>query len=240
MKLNSSNMEIDETKIKLFLERIKNKADRVFVISDTHFFHYNMLVYEPQRQIYAETHNSFEEFVVERWNDTVFDNDWVIHLGDFIMHRLIDFFQQYKLRGKKILIEGNHDAKRRYGALIKENFDIVIDGGNLIILDSKQNVNIVPTNNRRTNGMIVDVEKIRILFSHYPIYQYDEYDKTRIDILNKFYREYNCNLNIHGHVHFKDEVHYELCNVSVEKIDFTPKSILSILESYKSLLLSFH
>jgi calcineurin-like phosphoesterase family protein len=77
-------------------------------ISDTHFGHKNILEYEKESRPF----NSVEEMnnaIVDRWNGVVSDSDTVYHLGDFAFGRHnIDIAQS--LKGKKMLIMGNHDT----------------------------------------------------------------------------------------------------------------------------------
>lgn len=84
----------------------------IFVVSDTHFGHANMLKFtdsttgsriRPQ----WETVEDMNEHMIDRWNSVVRDQDIVYHLGDV-------YFAQGKeilprLRGRKRLILGNHD-----------------------------------------------------------------------------------------------------------------------------------
>jgi len=72
-----------------------------YLIADTHMGHKNICKY-CNRPI------GFEDIVMRRWQETVKDEDVVIHLGD------LSFEEEWvnrmgKLPGKKILIIGNHD-----------------------------------------------------------------------------------------------------------------------------------
>lgn len=84
----------------------------VFVISDTHFSHENILQFErsdftPVRPGFAN-YQEMDEYMVEKWNAVVKPNDKVYHLGDVTMKkRHIDVVK--RLNGKKRLIMGNHD-----------------------------------------------------------------------------------------------------------------------------------
>lgn len=80
---------------------------RVFVISDTHFGHENIIRYcnRPFNSV-----EEMDQIMFKRWNETVSNNDIVIHLGDFSFYgkdKTRELIQ--KLNGKKILIMGNHD-----------------------------------------------------------------------------------------------------------------------------------
>ncbi|MEJ5166466.1 MAG: hypothetical protein WHV67_05505, partial [Thermoanaerobaculia bacterium] len=81
----------------------------------------------------------------------------------------------------------------------------------------------------KINGFIAHFKSKRILFSHYPVYEYDKFDLEKIKTLRNLYEKYNCNFNIHGHVHNKPEVHQELLNVSIERIGFAPKKLIELI-----------
>jgi calcineurin-like phosphoesterase family protein len=80
----------------------------IFVTSDTHFSHANIIKYcnRPYKD-YTE----MNEKLIFNWNNVVSNDDLVFHLGDFQM--LDDYNILYdklsRLNGDKILILGNHD-----------------------------------------------------------------------------------------------------------------------------------
>jgi calcineurin-like phosphoesterase family protein len=80
----------------------------IWVISDTHFYHDNIIKYCGRPFSNAKEMN---EYIVEMWNSTVKDGDKVYHLGDVYMgnhegqvERLLS-----SLKGQKRLVLGNHD-----------------------------------------------------------------------------------------------------------------------------------
>jgi calcineurin-like phosphoesterase family protein len=83
----------------------------IFVVSDTHFGHANMLKFTRTDGSPAREFKSVEEMdecMVSRWNAVVGESDTVYHLGDVFFgdgHRHLG-----RLKGKKRLILGNHDA----------------------------------------------------------------------------------------------------------------------------------
>lgn len=80
---------------------------KVFIISDTHFGHENIIKYCNRPFASVE---EMDQIMIKRWNETVSNNDIVIHLGDFSFYgkdKTREIIQ--KLNGKKILIMGNHD-----------------------------------------------------------------------------------------------------------------------------------
>jgi len=82
----------------------------IFIISDTHFGHENILKFvdtegAPLRQFHDVHH--MNEHMVECWNKTVKDSDIVYHLGDVYFDKGYEILP--RLRGRKRLILGNHD-----------------------------------------------------------------------------------------------------------------------------------
>lgn len=86
-----------------------------FYISDTHFAH-DMIIGLCDRPFSSVA--EMDEKMVDAWNDVVGQNDIVYHLGDFCFGSpdyAAHIFHQ--LRGRKILILGNHDVDRKGHAL---------------------------------------------------------------------------------------------------------------------------
>ena len=84
----------------------------IYVVSDTHFGHANMLKFtdsatgERIRPLW-ESVTDMDEYMIQQWNKTVQDQDIVYHLGDVYFSNGRDILPQ--LRGRKRLILGNHD-----------------------------------------------------------------------------------------------------------------------------------
>lgn len=83
---------------------------RIFVISDTHFFHQNILKFH--RGKFADL-QEMHDHMIKEWNSVVSDGDIVIHLGDVAMqtstkkNEIKEIMSQ--LNGDKMLVLGNHD-----------------------------------------------------------------------------------------------------------------------------------
>lgn len=87
----------------------------VFLTSDTHFNHTNILTYEPISRPF-ETIEQMNATIIERWNSIVTPQDTVYHLGDFLMGQTKKSVYEEilsKLNGKIHLIIGNHDTPKR-------------------------------------------------------------------------------------------------------------------------------
>jgi calcineurin-like phosphoesterase family protein len=97
----------------------------IFVISDTHFGHENILNFKNEDGSNVRTFDSVEhmdEHMIEMWNKTVKDNDIIYHLGDVYFGKGYQVLP--RLRGRKRLILGNHDnAKSEY---LLNNFEKIL------------------------------------------------------------------------------------------------------------------
>lgn len=83
----------------------------IYVISDTHFHHKNIIKYCNRP---FPTVESMNEFMLDSWNQTVKPDDIVYHLGDVVMGRH-NYDVIKKLNGRKRLIVGNHDDIMKVG-----------------------------------------------------------------------------------------------------------------------------
>ena len=83
----------------------------VWVTSDLHFSHNNILKFEPEVRQFTDVQDMDEAMILE-WNASVKPNDTVYILGDFAFcHADKAAKIARRLNGHKILIEGNHDKK---------------------------------------------------------------------------------------------------------------------------------
>ena len=93
-----------------------------WVISDTHFYHSKILGY-CQRPF--ETVEEMNEVLIKNWNSVINEGDIVYILGDFCFgnkEMLREIVCQ--LKGRKILILGNHDRLTK-GAYLDVGFETV-------------------------------------------------------------------------------------------------------------------
>lgn len=87
---------------------------QIFVLSDTHFGHDNILNFKredgsPLRAF--ESAVQMDQHMIERWNSVVRPQDHVYHLGDVAMRRA-DISTVARCNGHKRLVRGNHDVYR--------------------------------------------------------------------------------------------------------------------------------
>lgn len=196
-----------------------------FIISDTHFGHENVKIYEPLRQDYSD------ERLIELWNEVVYPNDEVLHLGDFAFKAHgWDFIK--RLNGKITLLKGNHDFKKGKNALRELGFVRIIES---IEINLPSHARIIQVLQKEFSKELLKkcvclVEQYNqevILFSHYPAFYEDPYDRSEevVEIKNVLQRVFElsgCTCNYHGHIHSKSASDSRCINVSVEHCGFKP------------------
>ena len=101
-------------------------SERIWLISDTHFNHANIIKHCDR------PFNSMEEMnktMIDNWNAVVGKNDLIIHLGDFAFRDARSFLP--KLNGIILLVLGNHDntETRNSGILYTD----ILEMGNIIL-----------------------------------------------------------------------------------------------------------
>jgi len=86
---------------------------KTWLISDTHFGHYNTCaVFTKQDGTPLRPFSSVEEMdeiMIKNWNNIVWPEDRVYHLGDVVINRRFLNSVIPRLAGRKALIMGNHD-----------------------------------------------------------------------------------------------------------------------------------
>lgn len=108
---------------------------KIYVTSDHHFYHKNILKYEPIRPF--KTIEEMNRELIKRWNEVVTDHDIVWHLGDFSFGNSAQTREIItSLNGIKFLIMGSHDHQtaswlKRYG--FKEVYKHNIEDSNCIL-----------------------------------------------------------------------------------------------------------
>ncbi len=197
------------------------EAERVYLISDTHFFHNVLRKYRPK---------NFEEIIWNNLNPLVLEKkiDLLIHLGDFAWQierheRELVEWRTLKREIKEILlIVGNHDEepdKRKY---LRRFFHRIYDF-----------------------GMEIQYAGYRFLLTHYPAD--DEGRSERDRAMRKKVRETmekgGYDFLLHGHVHIGENKNgkckcYEqfgirCLNLNLEYTDFRLLNMKEVLERLK-------
>jgi len=84
---------------------------KIFVISDTHFHHQNVIQYANRP---FKTAEEMDEEMIKRWNKVVGKEDIVFHLGDFALWDEDEIKKlRQRLNGTIFLFRGNHDHRKK-------------------------------------------------------------------------------------------------------------------------------
>lgn len=85
----------------------------IFLISDTHFNHANIITFKNSDGTPLRPFSSIEEMnetLIDNWNRVVGKSDKVYHLGDVAFKNAASLDSVFpRLNGDKVLIKGNHD-----------------------------------------------------------------------------------------------------------------------------------
>lgn len=163
--------------------------------------------------------------MIRNWNETVTEEDVVLHLGDFAFNTGWDKFP--RLNGSIRFVRGNHDYENKYHQYLKDYTKIPF---------SNQMSPYVSMTYHFPN-----MEKIKILMCHYPLWAADVQDHAARDIkllmgqqrFTEAYKLYtDCDLFLYGHTHGKPEPSRpnKAVRVCVEDWDYKPVRLDHIVE----------
>jgi calcineurin-like phosphoesterase family protein len=164
----------------------------IWLISDTHFFHKNILTFEDKngklfRGDLFKDIDHMNEVMVDNWNRRVKPGDIVYHLGDVMIGPKEDFAKLWaRLNGRKRLIVGNHDDIK------------YLSSGSFFNKVSMWRV-------FRDHGLVL---------THVPMHESSFLGRRNDTDLPV--------LNVHGHIHQNKSPTDRHINVSVEAINYTP------------------
>ena len=86
----------------------------IYITSDCHFSHKNIIKYEPESRGQFTDINEMNETLVANWNSVVKPEDTIYVVGDFFMGPLTSIEPILsRLHGRIILVRGNHDTEPR-------------------------------------------------------------------------------------------------------------------------------
>jgi len=130
---------------------------KIWIISDTHFCHKNIIRYSGRP---FKTIDEMNDEMIKRWNNKVGKDDFVIHLGDFALGNKEDVINiKNKLNGNIILLKGSHDYKT-----IREQGFLIINGsleiGNLIFSHNPLRKEEIPKGFINVHGHIHEKESL--------------------------------------------------------------------------------
>lgn len=177
---------------------------RVFVISDHHFYHKNIIGLTRSDLFGSNDMDSsvekMNEYIINKHNSVVNDDDIVIFLGDFSFktghEKLEDLVS--KLNGHKFLVFGNHDNDSKPDLYLKCGFEQVF---------------FTPI---KFNGDY---------YSHYPLNSTSEEDcpnSILYNLLRKEFMDSSSGINFHGHQHMYVNNGSREKNVACELVDYQP------------------
>lgn len=171
-------------------------SKNIWVISDTHFNHTNIIGYCDRPFINSK---EMDEKMVENWNSVVKDGDIVYHLGD-VYFGVEGRDSLSKLKGRKRLILGNHDNGK--DTFLHKTFQKIMvwrmfpEFGLLL-----SHIPLHKQSLERWESSIAD-------------------NSGRSTTEVSYYLR-----NIHGHIHNRESPSKYHRNVSVEQINYTPINI---------------
>lgn len=176
----------------------------IWLISDTHFQHENILGFTDKdgKLIRGDLFSSVEEmdeYMITQWNRYVKPGDKVYHLGDVFMGNKDTFLQKWKrLNGQKRLILGNHDDAKFFA---KHELVAKIDVWRMF-------------------------PEFGMILTHIPLHE-------SVLKEGRFRNFSGTVLNVHGHIHQNPAPSPQHHVVCVEQIDFTPIHIEDIRDGRK-------
>ncbi len=93
-------------------------SHNIWITSDTHFGHKNVIKYSGRPW---ETVEDMNEGLIKRWNECVKKGDTVYHLGDFCLTVKVNLIDEWlsRLNGTIRLIRGNHDQWTKHYERLK-------------------------------------------------------------------------------------------------------------------------
>ena len=176
---------------------------KVFVISDHHFDHKN-IINHTRTDLFGSKEDPLKEmnnYIISNHNDVVGKDDIVIILGDFSFRTGIERLKELvsKLNGHKFLVMGNHDTIEKPDLYLRAGFEDVF---------------LSPI---KFNGDY---------YSHYPLNASVESKDRPNTILYKFlceeFKSSDSGINFHGHQHTLVNNGEREKNVSCEQLNYRP------------------
>lgn len=186
--------------------------NRIFLASDLHFGHQNILSYEPKRkEVLGATIEEHDAALVARINSKVKAGDTLYLLGDLGMYGAV-VPNVKQLNGTKILIRGNHD-KESNSKLRQAGIEHVFE------------------------EVMLKVGQYKILLSHYP-YRETGWKALKRKLFGKALR-YNDRRPLddgkwllHGHIHSRGNTipYGRQIHIGIDTHDYYPWSLEEVLK----------
>jgi calcineurin-like phosphoesterase family protein len=194
--------------------------------SDTHYSHANIITYcerpftDPvaggeEDRLVTPNIEKMNEALIERWNDTVADDDEIIVVGDLAMgstRHSIPLTE--RLRGRRFLVPGNHDkCHGMYKSSAKARRWYEAAGWTIL-----------------PNEMTVTIDGREVLVCHFPYVSGTGTGRSGTRHFDDRYSAFRPDDNglwlIHGHTHAVEKINREhrMIHVGVDAWDYTPVS----------------
>ena len=180
----------------------KKYPDRkVYVISDHHFDHKNIINHTRSMFLSSDIDSSVADmnnYIITNHNNVVSDDDIVLILGDYSFKTGIERLTELtsKLNGHKFLVLGNHDNLERPDTYLKAGFEDVF---------------LSPI---KFNGDY---------YSHYPLNSKEDQPNTLLyKKLSEEFKKSDFGINFHGHQHELVNNGNREKNTSCELLDYKP------------------
>jgi len=219
----------------------KNINEDTFLISDTHFGDKDVVKYEPKRKLIAKEagFKSTDEQIYEELKKITLSKKKpvLLHLGDLTKSRKVKKGENFIPKGiDGILLKGNHDKMSKTDYLMS-GFKKVIDTGIICssFCDFIHQENNVPD----LAYIIANISGIKVMFSHFPVYDNNKYDledskiANTVKILEYLFEDFGCQLNIHGHIHSKTAKEKFCINCSIDITGNKPVRVGDIIDEAK-------
>lgn len=178
---------------------------KVYVISDQHFDHRNIVKYTRNALFGSDdietSVNNMNEFIISKHNEVAGEDDIVLILGDFSFKKGIERLTELvsKLNGHKFLILGNHDAVEKPDLYLRAGFEGVF------------------LNPIKFNGDY---------YSHYPLNAAKDSGDRPDTVLYKYlcdeFKKSDSGINFYGHQHELVTNGKREKNVTCEQVDYKP------------------
>ena len=176
---------------------VKNiDKDRIFFTSDPHFYHKNIIKYCDRP---FDSEYKMNDTLLEKWNDTITDDDIIFMLGDFSMKANAKQIAGIigKLRGEKHLIIGNHDRNILTNGFIGSQWKSVGDITKITVVDDEVSGGYQP-----------------IVMCHYPMLTWDGSHRGSWQLFG----------HVHGTLDGSNKLSPNQMDVGVDSHNFSPIS----------------
>lgn len=180
-----------------------------YYISDLHIGHKNAISFDnrPYNNVYE-----MDEDIIRRWNSVVKDEDTVYVLGDMFWCKIPEAIKILdRLKGKKVLIKGNHD--RVHDSKFREKFEKI------------------------TEYLEVDDNGRKVVLCHYPIVCFKNHYYGWYHLYGHVHSSFEWNMmeNAKRQMNelYKKDCNMYNCGAMLDYMNFTPRTLDEIINKNK-------